>query len=343
MTVTPKPPAGRGWIYAIARELAGDGPDPGPAEAVVSRGAPPDGFPPSIPVDTITFTDWSGAISVAGVQVARIASADDVAAVCCWAAQHGSTVRAVGHSHNWSPILLDGDTPPGSEVMLVDTAQLDGCSLDASDGNPLATFGTGVTLEAASAYLETCDNHGASTAPGYAFPQLPAPGSLTLGGALAIGAHGTLVPTAGGTADGSLMGCLSNLITGFDAVVTDPDGDPGTYAVRHFRRDEADAAAFLVHLGRAFLTSVTLLVVPNYHLQLHCLFPEAAALFGAPRLAGCARSNRSSRPDELDTYGRIEVLWFPHNERTFVQCNEVKDDEGRPPSPGRRPVTTTRG
>jgi hypothetical protein len=273
-----------------------------------------------IPVDTITFTDWSGYVQVPEVQIARISSADEVAAVCNWAAENGYTIRAVGRSHNWSPILMDPKTPPNSKVMLVDTTKLNACSFAIVNGVPLATFGTGITMDDATAYLEkNLDNGKASPAPGYSFPHMPAPGNLSLGGILAIGAHGTLVPS--GTEQPDVMGCLSNFIVAFDAVVTDPNGPtPQTYTVRHFERTEADASAFLVHLGRALVTSVTLRVIPNYYLQLTCLFPNVADLFSLPSQTG--QPSAPTFSDLLDDYGRVEVLWFPYNHLAFVQCNK---------------------
>jgi hypothetical protein len=265
------------------------------------------------------------------VSVARVSSDADVAAVCNWAATSGYTVRAVGKSHNWSPILMAPGTPPNPNVMLVDTTNLDACSFAVAKVSgtdvPLATFGTGITISDATAYLETLDNGGTGAAPGYALPHMTAPGNLTLGGILAIGGHGTLVPS--GTNEPDLMGCLSNLIIGFDAVVTDPAGTtPNTYTVRHFDRTDTDAAAFLVHLGRAFVTAVTLRVVPNYYLQLTCLFPNAADLFASPPSSG--PPDPGTFAALLDTYGRVEVLWFPYNLQTFVQCNQLQTTKIHP-------------
>ena len=317
----PDPRRHRDQLIDRGRSLVGDTP---PAAPIVRSSSAPPGFPSAIPVDTITFTDWSTYIHVPGVQVARVSNAADVVEVCNWAATAGYTVRPVGQGHNWSPILLARNTAHGAKIMLVDTTKLTASSIDTSDGNPLATFGTGITLEAASAYLAGLDNRGAAAAPGFAFPQLPAPGNLTLGGALAIGAHGTVVPCGAPGENVNLMSCLSNLITAFDAVVTNPDGStPCTYAIRHFERSETDAAAFLVHLGRAFLTSVTLQVEPNFYLQLHCLFPDAADLFAAPGTP--PNDDNPQFATLLDDYGRVEVLWFPYNVGTFVQCNRRQD------------------
>ncbi len=314
----------RDWLVELGKTLLTT---PLP-EPVVVPTTPPVGFPGGIPVDTITFSDWSGYIDNEGVQIARIASADDVAAVCTWAAQHGYTVRAVGRGHNWSPIVMEPNAPRNTEVMLIDTAKLNATSFEIVDRAPLATFGTGITVNDATAYLQTLDNNGASSAPGYSLPHMPAPGGITLGGVLAIGGHGTLVPS--GTGEPDVMGSLSNLITGFDAVVSGTDAaDKAVYSVQHFERADTDAAAFLVHLGRAFLTAVTLNVVPNYYLQLHCLFPNASDLFASPAAGSTTGSEVSpaapSAPtyaNLLDEYGRVEVLWFPYNLQAFVQCNQ---------------------
>jgi FAD/FMN-containing dehydrogenase len=324
----PDAPESREWLYSCGKQVIGPTPAPIP---VVTAATPPSGFPPSIPVDMITFTDWSGFVQVPDVQIARISSAGDVAAVCNWAAQNGYTIRAVGQSHNWSPILMAPNTPPNSKVMLVDTTKLNACSFAIVNGAPLATFGTGITMDDATAYLETLDNGKASPAPGYSFPHMPAPGNLSLGGVLTIGAHGTLVPSGADQSDAT--GCLSNLIVAFDAIVTDPNGPtPQVYTVRHFERTEADASAFLVHLGRAFVTSVTLRVVPNYYLQLTCLFPQAADLFALPSQTG--QSGAQTFSDLLDDYGRVEVLWFPYNYRAFVQCNKLQSSESSEHVPG---------
>lgn len=330
----PDPAAGRGWLYDLGAKYIGSEAPPAP---IVKAVAPPNGFPKSVPVEVITFTDWSTYIVVPDVQVARVSNAEEVAAVCNWAAANGTTIRPVGEGHNWSPLVMAPDTSPNApsnmDVMLVDTTKLTGCSFAMLGGVPTATFGTGITIDAATAYLEGLDNGQKDAAPGYALPQTTAPGNLTLGGILAIGGHGTIVPSRTDESDltadlmTDLMGCLSNLILAFDAVVTDPLGaDPHTYVVRHFDRADADAAAFLVHLGRAFLTSVTLRVVPNYYLQLSWKFPSAADLFAPPAEPPSAQSFAGL----LDECGRVEVLWFPYVPMTFVQCNKVQSTKIAP-------------
>src|SRR5262249_32419217 len=155
---------------------------------------------PGIRVDKITFRDWSQYVKVHGVSIARVSSAADVAAVCNWAATNGYTVRAVGKKHNWSAILMAPGTPPNPSVMLVDTTELVQRSFAVVNGVPLATFETGITIDDATEWLATLNN-GGTGAPGYALPHMTAPGNLTLGGILAIGGHGTLVPSGTGEPD----------------------------------------------------------------------------------------------------------------------------------------------
>lgn len=182
----------REWIYALGDKTLRQSDE---ASIGFHATTPPPGFP-SVPVDTITFTDWSGYVEVPGILIARASSAADVVAVCNWAAQNGFRVRAVGQSHNWSPLVMAKDSAPGAKVVLVDTTKLTSSTIEVVDGSAFATFGPGITIDAATDYLQLQDNGGTSPAPGFALPHTTAPGNLTLGGVLAIGGHGTLLPTA---------------------------------------------------------------------------------------------------------------------------------------------------
>ncbi len=84
-----------------------------------------------------------------------------------------------------------------------------------------------------------------------------APGDLTIGGVLAIGGHGTGLPTATERPPaGSGFGTLSSLVTSLTAVVW--SAAAGRYVLKTFTRSDPDIRAFLVHLGRAFVTEVTM-------------------------------------------------------------------------------------
>jgi FAD/FMN-containing dehydrogenase len=274
------------------------------------------------------FEDWSLYIDVPKLWVASPRSEQDVVTICNWARGANHRVRALGHSHNWSPLVVPGDTHASAPVVLVDTSRLVGSpTFQMVDGVPTATFGVGTTVEAATLFLQSLDNGGTGGAPGYTFQNMTAPGALSLGGVLAIGAHGTGVPC--GAAEPHLNGCMSNLVLSYKAVVTDPNAPaPAAYEVRRFDRADPDAPAFLVHLGRAFLTEVTLRVVPNYYLQVTNWYPDAEVLFQEPQAGVVAPPQALATL--LDRYGRVEVIWFPFTTAPWVKTWELKPDRIEP-------------
>lgn len=284
----------------------------------------------------ILFEDWSGYTEIPNLEITRPTTPQDVATACSKAAEKGYRVRALGHSHNWSPLIAPmlvppGVKPPQEKILLIDTRALTMASHEFDNGQLRATFGTGTTLEAVTAYLAGITTGSPN---GYAFANMPTPGGLTLGGVLAVGGHGTSVPFAGAT-EPDLMGCLSNLIVGFTAVVSDP-ASPDTYTLKSFSRSDPDASAFLVHLGRSFITDVTLTAIPNFNLQLTNVFAPMASLMADP-----ATSPTGPTFDGLLTdHGRIELIWFPGEQSPlgWVQCATRYDET--PPVPGGRTTTT---
>jgi hypothetical protein len=262
------------------------------------------------------FEDWSEYTIVDGVEIYTPQTADDVVRYCNQAVTDKYRVRALGHRHNWSPLVLKPGTPANPHVRLVDTRNLKGASQRvASDSQMQVTFGVGTTLEDATKYLEKLAGSGASPATGYSFLNMPAPGALTLGGILAIGGHGTSVPW-NGMQEPDLMGCLSNLIVSFKAITSTSPGAP--YAIQEFNRSDADASAFLVHLGRSFITEVTLAPVPNYYLQLTNVFAPMQELMASPSSPPTSGQTFSSL---LDAHGRVELIWFPYQGNGWAQCN----------------------
>ncbi|MDD2658051.1 MAG: cholesterol oxidase substrate-binding domain-containing protein [Methylococcales bacterium] len=158
-------------------------------------------------------------------------------------------------------------------------------------------------------YLEG-QSGGGGSAPGYSFPHIPAPGNLTVGGVLAIDAHGTAVPTLPNDNFQASYGSMSNQILEFTAVVTDPNAaTPDQYILRTFNRCENDAKAFLTHLGRALLVDATLQVVDNFNLRCQSFtnLPDSV-VFAEPTTTNPVPQN--SFGDYLYRYGRVEVIWF---------------------------------
>ncbi len=282
-----------GWtpIYQVAANAA-------------TAGATPPGFPGDIPLYKQAFQNWSGEIVVQDVWTAAPRSADDVVATVNWARANGYRVRPRGYMHNWSPLTLDPGVAPANLVLLDTTKSLTAVSVDTSTRPVRVTAQTGVSLETLLAKLE---DHGLGVV------AAPAPGDITLGGALAIDAHGTAVPAVGETLQpGHTYGSLSNLVLSLTAVVFDPASRQ--YALRTFQRNDPDIGAFLAHIGRALVVEVTLAVGPNQRLRCQSFIDiPASELFSANASQG--RTVASF----LDQSGRLEAIWFP-----FTTCPWLK-------------------
>ena len=275
------------------------------ADPAVAAQELPD-FPADVALYRSAYRNWVGEITADGLWACAPAAADQVAEVVNWAWRHGWRVRARGSAHGWSPLTITEGTASDAPVLLVDTApHLTGLSLDSETA---VRAGTGVTMEALLTYLE---EHGLGVT------AAPAPGDLTLGGALAIDAHGTAVPAQGEKRlPGHTYGSLSNLVLSLTAVVWDESS--GAYVLRTYDRDEADCAALLTHLGRALVTEVVLRVGANVNLR--CVSRTdipAAELFAAPGSGGRTLASY------LDTSGRVEAIWFAFTERPWFKVWSV--------------------
>jgi FAD/FMN-containing dehydrogenase len=263
-------------------------------------------FPTDVALYRSAYRNWVGEITADGLWACAPTDAGQAVAVVNWAWRHGWTVRARGSSHGWSPLTVTEGTPSAAPVLLVDTAsRLTGLALESATS---VRAGTGVTLEALLTFLEEHDL-GVTAA--------PAPGDLTLGGALAIDAHGTAVPADGERRlPGHTYGSLSNLVLSLTAVVWDEDS--GAYVLRTVHRDEADCAALLTHLGRALVTEVVLRVGANTNVR--CVSRTdipAGELFAAPGSDGRTLARH------LDESGRVEAIWFAFTEFPWLKVWSV--------------------
>ncbi|MEU1255086.1 cholesterol oxidase substrate-binding domain-containing protein [Streptomyces chartreusis] len=283
-----------------------------PADPAVAAQELPD-FPAEVALYRSAYRNWVGEITADGLWACAPGGPEQVVAVVNWAWRHGRRVRARGASHGWSPLTITPGTPSDAPVLLVDTAaHLTGLSLESPTS---VRAGAGVTLEALLTYLE---EHGLGVT------ATPAPGNLTLGGALAVDAHGTAVPARGERRlPGHTYGSLSNLVLSLTAVVWDEGS--GAYTLRTYDRDEADCAALLTHLGRSLVTEVVLRVGANTNLR--CVSRTdipAGELFGVPGAGG--RTFESF----LDRAGRVETIWFAFTEHPWLKVWSVSP--ARPPA-----------
>lgn len=280
---------------------------------------PPPDFPVDIPLNRLPFINWAQDLEVPGVWVCTPSSASDVVRVCNWAKAHDYKVRPTGIKHNWSPLTVVKDTAVNAKLILVDTTKsLNNITFIPASGNapPQVRVATGATLEALLNTLEYQPG-GKGAAPGYSFPHTPAPGNITLGGALAINGHGTAIRTLPDDNFDASYGSLSNQILAFTAVVTDPNGaNPDQYQLRTFTRGEGDDKAFLTHLGRAFIVEAVLQVVDNYNLRCESRMDLPwQTLFQAPT---GGHAPKDSFAEFMNRCGRIEIIWFPFSTNPWL-------------------------
>jgi FAD/FMN-containing dehydrogenase len=274
-----------------------------PASARVTA-APPPNFPASIAVYQQAYQNWAGMIVIDDVWTCAPASAADVVTLANWAHSNGYRLRPKGMSHNWSPILLPAGNI-GAGYVLVDTTQhLTSVSI-AAGAPATVTAQAGVTMDALTAALAGA---------GYGLCAIPAPGDITIGGALAINAHGSAIPGTGEIPlSGQTYGSLSNLILSLTAVIW--SSAQTQYVLKTFQRDDPDIRGFLAHLGRAFVTGVTLQVAASQNLRCQSWVDISAAdLFAPPASAGS-----SSLASYADGAGRVEAIWFPFTETPWLK------------------------
>ena len=280
------------------------------AAAARARGTPP-GFPREIAVAREQFQNWAQAIEVNGVWTCTPRTPEEVVAVVNWASRHRYRVRALGRAHTWSPLAL-ASTPPRPRVLLVDTTtHLTGLSMAGSGSDAVVTQ-TGATMDALLTFLQDA---------GLGLVDHPAPGDLTVGGVLAIDGHGTAIPAHDEQpALGETFGSVSNLVLSLTAVVWSKRRR--RYVLRTFERDDPECASLLTHLGRAFVTSVTLRAGPLRHLRCLSLTDVPAdELFAAPEATG--RTFASF----LEESGRVEAIWYPFTDSPWLKVWTVSSSQ----------------
>ena len=278
-----------------------------PAMAAATA-TPPPNFPASISVYQQAYQNWAGMIVIDDVWTCAPASAADVVTLANWAHANSYRLRASGMSHGWSPLVLPEGNSGAGYVLVSTTESLTSVSVTA--GSPATvTAQAGITMDA----LTT-----AVAAAGYGLCAIPAPGDITLGGALAINAHGSAIPATGETKlSGQTYGSLSNLIVSLTAVVW--NSATSEYVLKTFARSDPDIRAFLAHLGRAFVTEVTLQVAASQNLRCQSWVDVTAAdLFAPPASAGS-----SSLASYVDGAGRVEAIWFPFTTTPWLKVWSV--------------------
>jgi FAD/FMN-containing dehydrogenase len=258
------------------------------------------------------YINWAGEITHGGLWACAPRTGQDLARLANWARANGWRLRARGKSHTWSPLTITQATEPDAPILLLDTTvHLTHMELTAPPaGAPGAVRAQpGVTIETLMAFLA---DHGLGVT------NTPAPGELTLGGTLAIDAHGTSVPADGETArPGHTYGSLSNLVLSLTAVVWDADVD--AYVVKTFHRGtDEECEALATHLGRGLVAEVVLQAGEEVPLRCQSRVDLSAdELFAAPGSALAARGNTFA--DFMAGSGRVETIWFAFTDKPWLK------------------------
>ena len=264
----------------------------------------PPSFPAGIPLYQQAFQNWAKEIVVDAVWTCAPATPADVVTVVNWARTQGYKVRPRGAMHNWSPLTIVKGADL-SRVLLVDTTKnLKAITVSAGSSPATVTAQAGATMEAILGALQV---------QGLGLAGVPAIGNLTLGGALAIDAHGASLPRNGETqVSGTTYGSLSNVVTSLTAVVW--NAAQNQYVLRTFNRSEPDIKAFLTHLGRAFITSATLQAGANQRLRCQTWYN-----IPTNELFGPAGTSGRTFASYVASAGRVEAIWFPFTDTPWLK------------------------
>ncbi|MBE1490275.1 cholesterol oxidase substrate-binding domain-containing protein [Plantactinospora soyae] len=294
----------RGFLEASAVTAVGALWTPG-----LDRSAPPD-FPTDIPVYRETYRNWAGEIQVDGMWTCAPRTPAEVVTVTNWAYGHGYAVRPRGYRHTWSPLTVPNGGAANRTILVDTTKHLTSMTvLSTAPGAAAVRVQTGASMEDLLGFLE---GHGLGVT------NTPAPGDLSVGGVLAINGHGTSVPADGETrTPGHTYGSLSNLILSLTAVVW--DAAAGGYVLRTFDRSDPDCKALLTHVGRAFVTEVTMRVGANQNLRcVSTVDIPVSELFAAPG-SGARRTLASF----VASAGRVEAIWFAFTDKPWLKVWSV--------------------
>lgn len=273
-------------------------------------GSTPLGFPADVELFRQRFQCWSKEIVIDDLWTCRPTTSDQVMRIVNWAATAGWRVRARGAMHGWSPILVTAQTTAASKVVLVDTSGIAQVSAEPAG----VRAGAGALLISVLTHLESRR---------LGLESVPAVGEITVGGMLAIGAHGAAIPAAGERSrPPANLGSLSHAVRELTAVVWDPA--VRRYTLRTFSRSDSELAALACSLGRTFVTEVVLDASPLRHLRCRSyVHIPAAELFAA---AGSPPGSRTLA-SFFEATGRAESLWYPFTDKPWLKVWEVAETQ----------------
>ncbi|NNG39259.1 FAD-binding protein [Flexivirga sp. ID2601S] len=261
----------------------------------------PAGYPTDASLYREVFRNWDGVVVSSALWTCAPRTRAELLAVVNWAYGAGWTVRPRGFRHSWAPLTVaDGATD--QQVLLVDTTQC--LTATRMEGDAVRTE-AGTRMDTLFAFLHQQRR---------SLLAAPAPGDVSVGGVLAVGAHGTGIPAKGEAhAPGRSFGTMSNQVLELRAIAWNPA--TGRYDEQTFSRSAPEAGALLAHLGRAFVTEVLLQTVPDYNLRCQSYTDiRSTELFADP-----SKVTSRSLTSLLDKAGRVGVIWYTFTQYPWVQ------------------------
>jgi FAD/FMN-containing dehydrogenase len=269
----------------------------------------PPNFPTTIPLYQQTYQNWAKEIIVPNVWTCSPASPQDVVTLANWARANGFRLRPVGSRHGFAPFILK-EGSDGNQTLLVNTMDhLTNISVRKNGSRGTATAQAGATIEHIA---EAADPQGLG------FRNVPAPGGVTIAGALAMNAHGNSLPVGGERLlPGHSWGTLSNLVQSLTAVVW--DSKRRSYVLQTFSRDDKEIGPLLTSLARSFVTEVTLQMGPLLKMRCHSRVDISTADMCAPPESAGPNSYAAL----VEANGSVEVLWDVFTQGTWAKTWEV--------------------
>ncbi|QBJ97106.1 FAD-binding protein [Rhodococcus sp. ABRD24] len=261
----------------------------------------PPNFPNGIALFQQAYQNWSKEIMLDATWVCSPKTADDVVRLTNWAHENGYKIRPRGAMHGWTPLTVENGANV-DKVILADTmTHLNAVTVH--PGSPATvTAGAGASIEAIVTELQ---KHNLGWA------NLPAPGVLSIGGALAVNAHGAALPAADEEpVPGHTFGSLSNLVTSLTAVVWDGN----KYALKTYQRNDPKITPMLANLGRCFITSVTMQAGPN--VRQRC---QSFTDIGWRELFGPKGAPGRTFEKFIAESGRAEAIWYPFTDKPWMK------------------------
>ncbi|MBB3046123.1 FAD/FMN-containing dehydrogenase [Litorivivens lipolytica] len=270
---------------------------------------PPPNLPAHLDVFRQGFENWSKGIVIDSLWTCAPRSAQDCVDLVNWAAAQGWQVRPRGAMHNWSPIHVTPDMSCDTPVILLSTTDyLANIAMDYGRSVPAVRAQAGVYMEDLLGFVEA-HNLGMTA--------VPAPGDVTVGGVLAVDAHGTAVPAIGEVREhGHSYGSLSNLV--LEVTVVAWDKHANAYTLQTINRSDREAAAVMTSLGRTLIVEAVLQLGENQKLRCQSFMD-----IHIDELLGPPETNGRTVAHYLDQAGRMEVIWFPFTDKPWLKVWSV--------------------